>query len=244
LAVFAVGLVGDLLADRAVSEIAVAQPVEGVADVAEHRVGVVRLNADHHRAPQKAMSRHEGQYRVVELAEGHAPFLQDRAEPMLVVAQDTLVILPDGGEALARPMVFEVREGIEIVQSLEGPLGVRQDLPLPTRGEEPDTESARRRFREHVVDGDQAVQIDVARMQRDAHHQLSDDLDLDEAEVLHGKHCGVVVGVEVADLAQEFLAPLREPPALRRNQKCFVLHQLRHPHLPAHWAGSTLAGLP
>jgi len=232
LAVFAVGLVGDLLSDRAVGEVAVAQPIESVPDVAEDRIGIVGLHADHHRALQKAVPGHEGQDRVVELAKGHAPFLQDGTESMLAVVQEPLVILPCREEALARSMILEVSERVEIVQPLEGALGVRQDLALPARGEETDAEGPRRGLRQHMVDGDQAVQVDVARMDGDAHHQVRDDLNLDEAEILHGEHRRVIIGIEIADLAQEFLASFGQPTALGRNQKRLVLHQLGHAYLP------------
>jgi len=101
LAVFAVRLIGDLLADRAIGKIAVTQPVEGVADVAEHGIRLFRMNADHDGAPQKPMPCHERQHGVVEGAERHAPLLEDRAEPMRFVVEDPLVVLANRREAIA-----------------------------------------------------------------------------------------------------------------------------------------------
>ena len=86
-----------------------------------------------------------------------------------------------------------------MVQSLEGLPGAREQFGLPARGEISDIEGLRAGVRERVLDRDEAVEVDVAGMDGDADDEIRDQLDPREAEVLHGEHGGVIVGIEIAD---------------------------------------------
>jgi len=180
-----------------------------VAEKAEDRLVVGRLDTDDGGQRQQLLAHRQGNETGIEMGKGHPPFLCQRPQLIFVIVEQAPEILRLDDEPLMHCRREDRRA--QLRQPRDGAFRRGRNLGTPLRVEVPDAKQLDAGLHQLLLRREKRRQLDVARVQLDFDDRLADNLKLYKTEIFDGEGYRVIIRRMIAEPRQEFLA-VREHP--------------------------------
>lgn len=220
--VILIRLVFDTLAD-CIHLVALIRPVKAIADEAEHGINGLRLDTDDHQAREQSSFNCQPDHRRIEMAERRPPFLCQRAQRIVLIAEQRREVSRFDNETPVHRRYK--RRSTKLRQSCHGPLARGGDLGTPFGREIDQAVEVSLAGLELLLNREQRRERHVARMEVDLDDLVMQGLQTDEAEVFYSEDKWVVIRIHVTQGGEEFRRADLDPLPIQSDESMISWHR-------------------